>query len=69
MSANETHAVDAHAVEARNAELHDVEGWRYASKAMTWYGRGSPVGVGLFMGLFIISIGAFLALIHVAGVL
>jgi hypothetical protein len=59
MSANETHAVDAHGVEA-----HDLEAWRYASKAMTWYGWGSPVGVGLF----IISIGAFLALIHVAGV-
>jgi hypothetical protein len=52
MSANGTHAVD-------------VEAWRYASKAMTWYGWGSPVGVGLF----IISIGAFLVLIHVAGVL
>jgi hypothetical protein len=55
MSANETHAVDA----------HDVEAWRYASKAMTWYGWGSPVGVGLL----IISIGAFLVLIHHAGVL
>jgi hypothetical protein len=60
MSANETHAVEAHDVEA-----HDVEAWRYASKAMTWYGWGSPIGVGLF----IISIGAFLLLIHHAGVL
>ena len=32
--------------------------------AMAWYGWGSPVGVGLF----IISIGAFLLLIHHAGV-
>jgi hypothetical protein len=60
MSANETHAVDADDVEA-----HDVEAWRYASKAMTWYGWGSQVGAGLF----IISIGAFLVLGHCAGVL
>jgi hypothetical protein len=23
--------------------------WRYAEKAMTWYGWGSPVGVGIFL--------------------
>ena len=43
---------------------HD-EAWRYADKAMTWYGWGSPVGVGLF----IISIGAFLMMVHYAGIL
>jgi hypothetical protein len=41
----------------------DAEAWRYADKAMTWYGWGSPVGVGLL----IVSIGVFLALIHHAG--
>jgi hypothetical protein len=55
MSSKQIHDVDA----------YDGEAWRYASNAMTWYGWGSPVGVGLF----IISIGAFLVLVHVAGVL
>jgi hypothetical protein len=31
---------------------------------MTWYGWGSPVG----LGLFIVSIGAFLVLLHFAGI-
>lgn len=43
---------------------HDKD-WKYAEKALTWYGWGSPVGVGLF----IVSIGAFLMLIHHAGIL
>jgi hypothetical protein len=43
---------------------HDQE-WKYAEKALTWYGWGSPVGVGLF----IVSIGAFLVLLHQAGIL
>ena len=25
------------------------DGWKYASKAMAWYGWGSPVGLGLFL--------------------
>ena len=37
------------------------ETWRYADKAMTWYGWGSGIG------LLIVSIGVFLALIHHAG--
>ena len=59
LSSNQIHDVDAH-----GAEAPDVVAWRYASKAMTWYGWGSPVGAGMF----IISIGAFLVLVHVAGV-
>ena len=27
----------------------DPEAWKYAEKAMTWYGWGSPVGVGLLL--------------------
>jgi hypothetical protein len=54
-----------HDTDARDVETPDAVAWRYANKAMTWYGWGSPVGVGLF----IISIGAFLVLVHVAGVL
>jgi hypothetical protein len=45
-------------------EKIDPEAWKYADKAMTWYGWGSPVGVGLF----IVSIGAFLVLLHYAGI-
>jgi hypothetical protein len=43
----------------------DPEAWKYAEKAMTWYGWGSPIG----LGLFIVSVGAFLVLIHYAVVL
>ena len=60
MSSDQIHDVDR-----RGGEAADIVAWRYASKAMTWYGWGSPVGVGLF----IISIGAFLVLVHIAGVL
>jgi hypothetical protein len=45
-------------------EKIDPEARNYADKAMTWYGWGSPVGVGLF----IVSIGAFLVLLHYAGI-
>ena len=39
--------------------------WKYAQKAMNWYGWGSPVG----LGLLIVAIGAFVALLDVAGVI
>ena len=42
----------------------DAEAWKYAEKAMTWYGWGSPVGIGLL----IVSLGVFLVLVHHAGV-
>jgi hypothetical protein len=38
------------------------EEWRYAEKAMTWYGWGSPIG----LGVFIIAIGVFILLLHLA---
>ena len=47
----------------RTDAKHDQD-WKYAEKALTWYGWGSPVGVGLF----IVSVGAFLMLIHYAGI-
>ena len=25
------------------------EDWKYASKAMAWYGWGSPIGLGVFL--------------------
>jgi hypothetical protein len=65
MSARNAHDIDVSGVEASCIEASGIEAWRYANKAMTWYGWGSPVGVGLF----IISIGAFLVLVHYAGVL
>jgi hypothetical protein len=43
----------------------DPEAWIYAEKTLTWHGWGSPVG----LGLFIVAIGAFVALLHVAGVI
>jgi hypothetical protein len=46
-------------------QTHDADDWKYAEKAMTWYGWGSPVG----LGLLIVSLGVFLVLIHHAGVL
>jgi hypothetical protein len=47
--------------EAHNNE----EAWKYAQKAMSWYGWGSPVG----LSLLIVAIGASVALLHVAGVI
>jgi hypothetical protein len=44
-------------------EYDKEEGWRYAEKVLSWCGWGSPVG----LGLFIVSIGAFVALLHEGG--
>ena len=43
----------------------EAEEWKYAEKALTWYGWGSPVGLGAFL----IAIGVFLLLIHHAGII
>jgi hypothetical protein len=43
----------------------DDEAWKYAEKAMTWYGWGSPVG----LGLFIVCIGVFILLLRFAWLL
>jgi hypothetical protein len=39
--------------------------WKYAEKALSWYGWGSPVGLGLFL----VSLGAaaLLARLAIAG--
>jgi hypothetical protein len=50
---------------SNEANKIDPEAWKYAQKAMTWYGWGSPVGAGLFIA----AIRAFVALLHVAGVI
>ncbi len=34
------------------------DAWRYSKLAMAWHGWGSPVGLGLFL----VGLGAFLAL-------
>jgi hypothetical protein len=47
-----------------NEQKSDLESWKYAEKSMTWYGWGSPAG----LGLFIISIGVFILLLHYAGI-
>lgn len=46
-------------------QTHDADVWKYAEKSLAWYGWGSPVG----LGLLIVSVGVFLALIHHAGIL
>ena len=40
----------------------EAEEWKYAEKALTWYGWGSTVGLGLFL----VAIGIVLVLIHQA---
>ena len=42
----------------------DPEAWKYAEKTLTWYGWGFLVGLGL-----VVAIGAFVALLYVAGVI
>lgn len=29
--------------------MSEEEGWKYAQKAMAWYGWGSPIGAGIFL--------------------
>jgi len=48
-----------------NQANNNEEAWKYAQRAMSWHGRGSPVG----HGLLIVAIGAFVALLHFAGVI
>jgi hypothetical protein len=43
----------------------EAEAWKYAEKALTWYGWGSPVGISIFL----VAIGIVLVLIHQAGLL
>jgi hypothetical protein len=38
---------------------------KYAQQAMTWYGWGSPIS----LGLFILATGGFAALLHVTAVI
>jgi hypothetical protein len=43
----------------------EAEAWKYAEKALTWYGWGSPVGLGIFL----VSLALVVLLIHQAGFL
>ena len=49
------------AAATRPQRTEDQE-WRYAEKAMTWSGWGSPVGAGIF----IVAVGATALLIRLA---
>ncbi len=40
----------------------EAEEWKYASKAMAWYGWGSPIGAGIFF----VCIAATVALMRYA---
>lgn len=44
-------------------EKIDPEAWKYAEKALTWYGWGSPVGIGLL----VLACSASVALLKYAG--
>lgn len=48
-----------------NVPRTEAQEWRYAEKALTWSGWGSPVG----LSIFIVAIGLFLLLIHYAGII
>ena len=52
-----------------NETNDDSEAWKYSKEAMNWYGWGSPVGLSLGFSLFILAIGGFIVLLHVAGVI
>jgi hypothetical protein len=43
----------------------DAEAWKYAEKALTWYGWGSPVGISIFL----VSLGLVVLLVHQAGLI
>ena len=43
----------------------EAEAWKYAEKALTWYGWGSPVGISIFL----VSLALVVLLIHQAGIL
>jgi hypothetical protein len=49
----------------QETELERLQGMQYGLKAMDWSGWGSPVGLGLFL----VSLGAFLWLLHLANIL
>ena len=40
----------------------EEEEWKYASKAMAWYGWGSPIGAGIFF----VCVAATIALLRYA---
>jgi hypothetical protein len=52
-------------IQQTGAQRSEAEEWKYAEKALTWSGWGSPVG----LGIFIVAIGVFLLLIHHAGII
>ena len=44
-------------VNETRGQWNEAVGWKYAEKAMSWYGWGSPFGLGLFLvglGLFLV---------------
>lgn len=43
--------------------------YEYAKESMKWYGWGSPIGLGIGLSLLLSSVGMFLWLIHLAGII
>ncbi len=41
----------------------------YGMESMKWYGWGSPLGLGIGLGLLFTSVGFFLWMLHVADII
>lgn len=55
-----------HETKDESAQWYDPkDGLKYGLATMKWHGWGSPVGLGLFL----LSIGGFLVLLHLAGLI
>lgn len=50
---------------AHNTPLSRDEEWKYAEKAMTWHGWGSPVGLGIL--LVCLALAALIARLAITG--
>jgi len=50
---------------ANHSKAEDVRGDKYGLETMKWYGWGSPIG----LGFAIVSIGAFIWLLHLANII
>jgi|GEM_PF-3111938 len=57
---------------AKNDETslaEQIRGDMYGLETMKWHGWGSPVGLGLGVGLMLASTGLFLWLLHLADII
>lgn len=55
--------------EDKRSLAEQVRGDMYGMESMKWYGWGSPLGMGLGLGILLCSVGLFLWLLHVANII